>query len=146
MTDFRWLIHRWNHSLDRMSIILMFPFQLSMAGSPNPPPQSNAEEKSNNAAITPQSPTQNYLNQTFYDSVIPELPKVTHPLEYACIAYKVCTMSMRKLVGHSMYCLSVGHTQQINSSSWTSLLRWRKWPWSFGEILWGKVVPQTRWK
>ena len=67
----------------------MFPFQLSMAGSLNPPPQSNAEGKSNNAAITPQSPAQNYLNRTFYDSVVPELPKVTHPLEYARIAYKV---------------------------------------------------------
>ena len=67
----------------------MFPFQLSMAGSLNPPPKSNAEGKSNDAAITPQSPAQNYLSRTFYDLVIPELPKVTHPLEYARIAYKV---------------------------------------------------------
>ena len=60
-----------------------------MAGSPNPPPQSNAEGKSNHAAITPQSPAQNYLSWTFYNSIVPELPKVTHPLEYARIAYKV---------------------------------------------------------
>ena len=30
-----------------------------------------------------------HLSWTFYDSVVPDLPKVTHPLEYARIAYKV---------------------------------------------------------
>ena len=51
--------------------------------------QSNAEGKSNNVPITPKSPLPNHLHRTFYDSVVPELPKVTHPLEYARIAYKV---------------------------------------------------------
>ena len=35
------------------------------------------------------SPLPPHLSRTFYDSVVPDLPKVTHPLEYARIAYKV---------------------------------------------------------
>ena len=89
MREFRWLIHRCNHSLHRMFPILLFPFQLSTAGSSNPPVKSSAEGMSFNAAITPKSPLPNHLSRTFYDSVVPELPKVTHPLEYARIAYKV---------------------------------------------------------
>ena len=89
MREFRWLIHRCNHSLHRMFPILLFPFQLCTAGSSNPPAKSSAEGMSFNAARTPKSPLPNHLSWTFYDSVVPELPKVTHPLEYPRIAYKV---------------------------------------------------------
>ena len=58
---------------------------------------------------------------------------------------RFCTMSMRKLIGHSTYCSSLRHMQQINLSSWTLLFTWRKRPWSFGGIFWGRVILQTRW-
>ncbi|EDR00022.1 uncharacterized protein LACBIDRAFT_314934 [Laccaria bicolor S238N-H82] len=51
-------------------------FQLQMGSQMTPPLPSKTAPPS-------------YLQRTFYDAVVPELPKVTHPLEYACIAYKV---------------------------------------------------------
>ena len=58
-------------------------------GSPNPPTRSSAEKKSDDGPTAHHSPLPSHLSRTFYDSVVPDLPKVTHLLEYARIAYKV---------------------------------------------------------
>ncbi|EDQ99326.1 uncharacterized protein LACBIDRAFT_316705 [Laccaria bicolor S238N-H82] len=59
------------------------------AGSSNPPPLSTADGKPDDPPLPSKTAPPSYLRRTFYDAVVPELPKVTHPLEYARIAYKV---------------------------------------------------------
>ena len=145
MREFRWLIHRCNHSLHRMFLILLFPFQLSTAGSSNPPAKSSAEGMSFNAAITPKLPLPNHLSRAFYDSVVLELPKVTHLLEYAHIAYKVLYREYEETRRPLNVLLesrahAADQLEQLNI-----IIQMKKKALELRGIFRGRVVLQTRW-
>jgi hypothetical protein len=62
--------------------------QVAVANSETDVPTISVRCSKSPILIPPSEPPV-HLCQTFYDIVAPDLPKVTHPLEYARITYKV---------------------------------------------------------
>lgn len=75
--------------------------------------------RDSNGPMQPLSSTSSRLHRTFFDEVTPDLPKVTHPLEYTRMAYKVLYREYKEALRAQEFCWTSALTQRTSLNSWT---------------------------